>query len=151
MKILSKAYGEVNIDERQVITFHKGLFGFETLHEYALLDASQQPFYWLQSLDLVEVAFVLIKPSLFRSDYEAAVVPSELAPLGLSSTEDENALVFSIVTFQKGWEDMTANLQGPVIINRESKRGQQFVSFDPRWETRHNIAAEMAAQKVEAC
>ena len=69
MQIKSKAYGPIEIDDRQLIRFPSGLFGFETLSDFALLDAAQQPFYWLQSVDVEQVAFVLIKPTIFRTDY----------------------------------------------------------------------------------
>ncbi|MDC7234064.1 MAG: flagellar assembly protein FliW [Spirochaetales bacterium] len=151
MKILTKAYGEVEIDERQIIHFPNGLFGFETLHEFALLDATQQPFYWLQSLDVDEVAFVLIKPTIFRPDYNPAVMNSDLEALGLKDCSEENALVFTIVTFLDDNQSMTANLQGPVIVNRGERQGRQCISTDSRWQTRHNIAEEMASQRNSIC
>ena len=151
MQILTKAYGEVEIDERQIITFPNGLFGFETLHDFALLDATQQPFYWLQSIDVDQVAFVLIKPSIFRPDYNPAVMKSELEALSLKNSSEENALVFSIVTFLDDNQNMTANLQGPVIVNRHKRVGRQCISTDSRWETRHNIAEEMASQRNSIC
>lgn len=151
MQILTKAYGEVEIDERQIINFPNGLFGFETLHDFALLDATQQPFYWLQSIDVDQVAFVLIKPSIFRPDYDPSVMKSDLEALRLKVSNEENALVFSIVTFLDDNQNMTANLQGPVIINRHERVGRQCISTDSRWETRHNIAEEMASQRNNIC
>lgn len=151
MQIITKAYGEVEIDERQIITFPNGLFGFETLHEFALLDATQQPFYWLQSIDMDEVAFVLIKPYIFRSDYNPSVMNSDLEALSLKDCSEDNALVFSIVTFLEDNQNMTANLQGPVIINRHERLGRQCISTDSRWQTRHNIAEEMASQRDSVC
>ena len=43
MRINSKAYGPVDIDERQEIYFPRGIIGFEQFKRYALLDAAQQP------------------------------------------------------------------------------------------------------------
>lgn len=151
MQITTKAYGEVEIDERQIIRFPGGLFGFETLHDFALLDASQQPFYWLQSVDVVEVAFVLINPGIFREDYDPALMKSDMEALGLTELTEETALVFSIVTFTEDNQNMTANLQGPVIINRHGRTGRQCISGDSRWMTRHNIAEEMASGRNETC
>lgn len=151
MQVKTKAYGLVDLDERQIIHFPTGLFGFETLHDYILMDARQQPFYWLQSLEVEEVAFVLIKPAIFRGDYLPSVMPSELESLELENDRDENALVFSIVTFHEQDQSMTANLQGPVLINKTTKRGKQCISIDSRWKTRHNIAEELAARKDDVC
>ncbi|MDR1858060.1 MAG: flagellar assembly protein FliW, partial [Treponema sp.] len=64
MKVATKAYGLIEVDERQKIVFPQGLLGFEGLKDYILLDAERQPFYWLQSIDVEQVAFVLVSPFL---------------------------------------------------------------------------------------
>ena len=111
MKVLTKPYGEMEIDEAQRIRFPRGLFGFEDLRDFALLDAAQQPFYWLQSLERVEVAFVLIDPLFFRPDYTPDVDAGELEEIGAARAEDR--LVFAVVTIPENSSQMTANLQGP--------------------------------------
>ena len=145
MKVKTKAYGPIDIDEHQKITFPMGLFGFETLKEYVLLDAERQPFYWLQSMDLEEVAFVLINPFLFRPDYEMDVDNEELSKIGIN--DPGKAIIFSIVTVPYDGKPLTANLQGPLIINKESKLGMQAVLTDSRWKTKHDIVAELSAAK----
>jgi flagellar assembly factor FliW len=150
MIVETKAYGTVDIDERQRITIPSGLYGFEGLENYVLMDARQRPFYWLQSLDVQEVAFVLIDPKLIRADYDAAINSSDLEELGLESPSDERFLQFAIVTIPDERQDMTANLQGPIIINKESRVGRQCISQNDKWHVRHNILEEMAAGK-DAC
>ena len=145
MKVITKAYGPIEVDEHQRITFPMGLFGFETLKEYVLMDAEKQPFYWLQSMDLEEVAFVLINPFLFRPDYEMDVDNEELLSIGIN--DPGKALIFSIVTIPADGSPLTANLQGPLIINRQSKLGMQAVLTDSRWKTKHDIVAELSAAK----
>jgi len=151
MEIQTKAYGLIDIDERQKIFFPDGILGFENLKEYALMDASQQPFYWLQSLKMAEIAFVLINPTLFRPDYKAAVSVAELQEIELESGTDERSLVFAIVTIPEDQTKMTANLQGPVIINKEKRIGRQCISTYMEWKTRHYILEELAALKDNVC
>ena len=141
MKVLTKAYGPVEVNEKQRITFPSGLFGFESFKEYVLLDAEQQPFYWLQSLDVEQVAFVLVSPFIFRPDYEMNVDNEELLPIGI--TDPGKAIIFSIVTIPADDSPMTANLQGPLIINRQTRIGKQGVLTDPRWQTKHDIMKEL--------
>jgi flagellar assembly factor FliW len=142
VKVATKAYGLIDVDERQKIIFPQGLFGFENLTEYLLLDAERQPFYWLQSIDVEQVAFVLVSPFLFRPDYEVNISNDELAEIGINSPE--KALIFSIVTIPPDGGPMTANLQGPLIINRDTRTGKQAVLADTRWKTKHDIMAELA-------
>jgi flagellar assembly factor FliW len=143
VKVATKAYGLIDVDERQKIIFPQGLFGFEALHSYLLLDAERQPFYWLQSTDVEQVAFVLVSPFLFRPDYELNISNEELAEIGIHSPE--KALVFSIVTIPADGSPMTANLQGPLIINRDTRTGKQAILSDTRWKIKHDIMAELAA------
>jgi flagellar assembly factor FliW len=149
MRVNTKAYGPIDVDERQRIHFSAGILGFETLHDFVLLDAAQPPFYWLQSMDVVEIAFVLIDPRIFRPDYTLEVEPSEIEALGI--TAEEQTLDFVIVTVPEDPMDMTANLQGPIIINKVTRTGRQSISVNPRWQVRHPILKELAALEQEQC
>jgi flagellar assembly factor FliW len=142
IRVDTKAYGAIEVDERQKILFPYGILGFESLKEYVLLDAAQPPFYWLQSLEVLEIAFVLINPRIFNPDYRLEVSPEELAEIGIHSPEE--ALDFAIVTIPEDPREMTANLQGPIVINRVSRTGRQSISTNPRRELRHPILKELA-------
>jgi flagellar assembly factor FliW len=144
VKLVTKAYGLIDVDERQKITFPEGLLGFEQIKDYVLLDAERQPFYWLQAIAVEELAFIMINPFLFRPDYEVNVDDGELQEIGLS--DPKMALTFSVVTIPAEGP-MTANLQGPLIINRESRLGKQAILTDSRWKTKHNVMEELASVK----
>ena len=148
MKIATRPYGEIEIEDRQRITFPRGLFGFEELREFALLDSTQQPFYWLQSLERVEVAFVLIDPLFFRPDYTPDVDPAEVEEVAAGDRED--LLVFAIVTVPTTAAQMTANLQGPLLLNRRTRTGRQSISANPRWGVRHVVMDELARARQGA-
>ncbi len=137
MKIDTKPFGSITIEERQVISFPSGLFGFEQHIRFALLDASQAPFFWLQSVQDVHPAFLIINPYLFRPDYLLEIPDVDYEELG-SPPEDE-VLVFAIVTVPERTEELTANLQGPVVINRRDRIGKQSIHSDPQWHTKHRI------------
>jgi flagellar assembly factor FliW len=57
--------------------------------------------------------------------------------------EPESLLVFAIVTIPENPSLMTANLQGPIIINPEKKLGRQAISMNDRYHVRHRILDEM--------
>ncbi|TFG65282.1 MAG: flagellar assembly protein FliW [Spirochaetales bacterium] len=143
MQIQTKPYGLIDADERQRLQFPFGIFGFENLKNYILMDAREQPFFWLQSLDVPEIAFILINPYLFRPDYSAEVDPLDLEEIRIEKQED--VLIFAIVTIPENQARMTANLQGPILINRKEKVGRQSISTNPRWKTKHLILEELAA------
>lgn len=143
MKVNTKAFGLIEVDEKQKVIFPLGLYGFEDFREYVIMDAEHQPFYWLQSIEDRDTAFVLINPFLFRKDYEVNLENDELAEIGIRAPE--SALIFAIVTIPADGTPMTANLQGPLIVNRENMTGKQAILSDVRWKTRHDIIAELNA------
>jgi flagellar assembly factor FliW len=149
MEVTTKPYGKIDVDERQKIFMPYGILGFEHLKNYVLLDARQQPFYWLQSLDVVEVAFVLINPRIFRPDYELKVEQEELDEIDIESSND--ILDFAIVTIPENAAKMTANLQGPIIINRRTRIGRQSISQNSKWKVRHMIMEELAKVEQTSC
>jgi len=141
MKVDTKAFGLIEVEEKQKVIIPQGLFGFEEYNEYMLFDAEHEPFYWLQSVKEKEIAFVIINPFIFRKDYEANVTNEELAEIGIKTPD--NALIFVIVTIPQDGGPMTANLQGPIIINKENMTGMQAILSDGKWKTRHDIMAEI--------
>ncbi|MFP4363938.1 MAG: flagellar assembly protein FliW [Spirochaetia bacterium] len=149
MQIQTKPYGTIQIDDRQVINFPFGILGFENFRDFALLDAQQQPFYWLQSLAVKEIAFILINPWLFRPDYSLDIMQEDLEEIGI--TDKDQALVFAIVTVPENQSKMTANLQGPIVINKETHQARQCISTNQKWKIRHNILDELAKMRNEAC
>ncbi len=142
MTIMTRPFGEREIDEKQMITFPGGILGFETLKSFALLDAERPPFYWLQCIDEPSIAFVMINPYVFRADYVLEIPDGDLDEIG-NPTEEE-ILVFAIVTVPSDGSPITANLQGPVIINRLTRLGRQSISLNPEWRTKHDVLDEMA-------
>ena len=151
MIVNTKAFGRTEIDERQILNFPYGIFGFENLTKYILLDSAQPPFYWLQSFDVREIAFVLINPFLFKPDYNPLIPIDDYNKINLSIEDTENILIFSIVTIPEKSEDMTANLQGPILINKNNKQGIQSISTNIIYRVKHRILEELSGVKDKVC
>lgn len=152
MEVVSKNYGTIEVDERQKITLISGLFGFEDLKEFVLMDAPQKPFLIFQSIEDQNVAFILIDPAFFRKDYHPNINRSDLEQIGIDESNLSQVLTLAVVTIPQDQNNpITANLQGPLVINRETREGRQFIAQDARWLTRHNIIEEMAEQRKESC
>jgi flagellar assembly factor FliW len=145
MDIKTKALGTVSIVDKQIIELREGFYGFNQYHRFALIDAEQKPFIWVQSLDDPNLAFLAIDPFLFRPDYEIDIDDTLLTPLEIDSPSD--VLVFSLITVPPNGGTITANLQGPLIINRKNNLALQAVLSDSRWKTKHDLVAETSAKR----
>ena len=136
MDVKTTRFGTITIPDDRVITFPKGLLGFGSQRNFCLLEpGNDSAFFWLQSVDEPSLAFVVTDPSLFFNDYSVPIKPEQMTELKLARLED--AQVFVIVN--KIDENLTANLQGPLVINTITREGEQVVLADRRWTTRHNL------------
>lgn len=133
MLINTSRFGEVEVDPSRIIRFPKGLLGFPRHQQYVLLEAGQDSyFWWLQSVDMPELAFVVTDPSLFVPTYQVPLREEQMAEMGMASLEE--AQVFVIVN--KREHVLTGNLQGPLIVHLASRVGEQLVLSDRRFTTR---------------
>lgn len=136
MEVRTTRFGVIDIAEDRVITFPKGLLGFGNYKRFCLLEPGEDAcFFWLQSLEEPSLAFVVTDPALFVPEYSVPIRPEQMGDLALDKLDD--AQVFVIVN--KIDQQLTGNLQGPLVVNTMSKTGEQFVLAEKRWTTRHPL------------
>jgi flagellar assembly factor FliW len=133
MIVNTSRFGPVEVDEGRVITFPRGMLGFARFNKYVLIQPNEEGyFFWLQSTEAAELAFVVTDPSLFVRDYRVALKPEQIDEMGLDSVEEAQVLVI----VNKRGTVLTGNLQGPLVINTRTRQGEQLVLSDRRFSTR---------------
>ena len=133
-------FGSIEIETSSVIEFPEGLLGFGDCKRYVLLDhpGGSGPFEWLQSLERPEIAFCVIDPTQFKPDYRIAVKQHELSGIRIKSIED--GVVRVILVIPRGDPmSMTANLQGPLVINKKEMLARQLVLGGGQYPTRFRV------------
>lgn len=111
------------------IDFPTGLLGFPAHRRFRLerfkpSDGGPSPFFILCSLDQ-QLSFPLIHPNSLALDYRPQVTPEVLVALRGHSTDESMFLL--IVTVRDRLEEITVNLQGPLVINPGTALGVQVV------------------------
>jgi flagellar assembly factor FliW len=135
VKITTTRFGEVEVGDGEIV-FASGLLGFEGQTRWVLLSTGPDScYFWFQSVDDPNLAFVVTDPTFFEQDYSVPIRPEQMDSLGISKLED--AQVFVIVN--KIDDQLTGNLQGPLIINTVGKVGEQVVLADTRWSACHPL------------
>lgn len=122
------------------LEFPFGLLGFEECKHFVLEKSEYKPFYWLQSEENQKLSFLVLDPFICFSDYELDVDDGVLSQIDIDSAED--VLVLTIITIPGNGKNITANLEGPLVINRKNKKGLQAILSDSRWTTKHEITPE---------
>ena len=142
MKVLTRDFGEIEADQENIIKFKNGLPGFEELKKFVIIPLSDDsPFMVVQSLDEVEVAFTVIEPGNFISDYKFEISDNIEKELEISSIED--VLVLNIITLQEKLKESTVNLSAPLVININKNLGRQVILDDKRYELKYKFFAEL--------
>ncbi len=124
-----------------VITFPAGIPGFEDIREFALVHLDEYaPFDWLISTDKSNLRFAIINPMLFKPDYSPNIIKEQLDNLEIEKPED--ILLYTLVTIKEDPRESTANLIGPVIINKTKRIGKQIIIDDEKYSTKVKIISE---------
>jgi flagellar assembly factor FliW len=132
----------MTVDDSRIFEFTDGVLGFDYIRQFALLEEEGSPFLWLQAVEEPSLAFVIISPLSFLDEYSLVISQGDLDDVGAKTPEE--LLVFSIVTIPAdNPAGMTANLQGPVIVNPATRKGKQAISLSDKYRVRHNIMEEM--------
>ncbi len=109
MIIKNEQFGEIKFDDNSIIEFPEGLFGFEDLKKFLLIQEEEGLFVWLTSIDEPEIIFPIFSINLLQPDYET---PKDYEPYG-------------IVKLDKEPEKVTINLKAPVFIHKNDRKGYQ--------------------------
>lgn len=127
MVITTKVFGEIEIDDAKIITFDGGIIGFPDLKKFTLLYDSEKSggIKWLQSLDEPAFAMPVMDPLAVKETYNPVVEDELLKPLG--ELDPEEILVLVTVTVPKDLTKMSVNLQAPLVLNAENKKGCQII------------------------
>jgi flagellar assembly factor FliW len=145
MNIETKYFGEMSVEEEKIISFKKGLPGFQDEKAFVLFDFPDNPvFQILQSTVTPVVAFVVTSPYHFYKEYVFDL--DEQTKEELVITKPEQVNVLSILTLRDPFADSTINLQAPLIINTDSLHGQQIILSD-EFSSRTLLQGEKARLK----
>ena len=130
MKLTTRIFGEVEIEDSKIINFPNGIIGFPDLTRFTLIhdeeeESGKNTIRWLQSVDEPGFAMPVIDPLVVCPDYSPSVDETKVSDIG--DIKDEDVLVLVTVTVPHDLTKMTVNLMGPFVINTESMKGVQTI------------------------
>jgi flagellar assembly factor FliW len=134
--ILTRQFGPVEIDEGNVFEFPVGIPGFENERQFVCIEKpALRPLIFLQSTLNSDLCFITIPARSVEPGYELDLPPDELRVLGVEGPGESQAsdlACLAIVCLAESGE-ATANLLGPVVLSRETRKGVQAVRDDRRY------------------
>ncbi len=132
-------FGKISCPAQDALCFPDGLVGFaEAVHFVLVPHKEGSPFVWLQSLEVGDLAFLVVDPAVYVPDYSPEM-PDKVA-LALEIVEETPQIVYTIVTIPRGKpQDMTLNLAGPLLINVATRKGMQIVLDTDAYPLKHRV------------
>lgn len=140
MLIKTKHFGEVEIDEANILSFEEGVFGFEEEKSFILLydgEGEASPFCWLQAIGDEKICLPLINPVSYFPNYDPEIAGGLVARIG--ELKEEDLELFTVVVVPENIKKMTTNLMAPILVNVKTKKGIQVIVQDEEYQIRHNL------------
>ena len=133
MKAETRVFGTIDIEEDKIIRMEKGIIGFPSLQNFALIfdkekDSKEASIMWLQSMDDGDIAFPVMVPTVLVPDYRPTVNEEILSPLG--ELNDDNTYMLVTVKVPQDLTKMTTNLKAPIVINLDNNKAVQLIIED---------------------
>lgn len=143
MNILTKIFGEIEVNEEKVLTFDEGIIGFPDLNRFMLIhdaDDDKKTVSWLQSLDEPAFAMPVVDPLAVDPTYNPIVEDELLKSLGEITEED--LIVLVTMTVPRDVKMATVNLKAPFVVNSKNLKACQIILEDERYLVKHPISKE---------
>jgi flagellar assembly factor FliW len=138
MRIVTKFFGEQEIDEQEIISFEHGIPGFEDNKRYIIQKYNDSSiFFVLQSVETAEVALIIIDLERVMTSYSIDLDNEITTELKLAQPED--AAVVAVVTIPGEVAKATVNLAAPIVINLREKIGKQIIIDHPAYNLRQPL------------
>ena len=147
LKVYTSRFGEIEVDEAKIVHFKDGIPAFEDEHEFVILPYEEDsPYYFMQSLQSPDLAFLLTIPFLFFNDYSFEIDDETIKELDIKNQED--VFYYSMITIPNGSvRYMTANLLAPIVLNSENMKAKQVVLEKSNYTTKHRLFPESAKKE----
>lgn len=146
MLIYTARFGELELNEQDLWTMKKPIFGFEKNREFVVLPQKDSPFEYYQAVDDEHLTFVLVDPFIFFKGYEFSL---EQRWSDMLAINDEAEISIRTIVTVRSPEDISLNLKAPLIMNNRLKEAAQIILDIPEYTTRHSIVQQ--AKGGEGC
>ena len=141
MHINTRVFVEIEIEDEKIIMFDNGIVGFPEMQRFAIVHDEEKGvnagIRYLQSLDETEFAMPVMDPLAVMPDYNPEVEDELLKPIG--DFNEENLLVLVTVSVPREIKKISVNLQAPIIINAEEKKGVQVILESGDYKVKYPI------------
>ncbi len=149
MKVIPEIYPtDIDVPPTNQLVLPQGLIGFADYKRAELVYLPDHlPFLWMKLHSATdELHFIVIEPGGIVPGYEPEIFDADAEDLDLRSPAE--AMILNIVTLKRQHPvEGTANLIGPIVVNRRTRIGRQLViSNYSRYSANHALVENPQAE-----
>lgn len=131
-------------DPKNVIRFEDGIYGFENVKDYVLLQEEKTATIWsLQAAYCDYPVLYVINPFLIAKNYNPDISKEDFEKLG--RPEEKDLCILAVAVIKKDLEKSVINLKSPIVINADQKIGRQIISEDSQYPVRYPLFSTLSA------
>lgn len=138
MRLTTSRFGEIEVDDSQIVTFTQPIIGFPEHRRFTVLPGPQDGLtFWLQSTEDGELAFILMNPRSTLPGYEIKLGRHEMDELAVKDLSELD--IYTLVVVSADPKDVRTNLKAPILINPKSRLAKQTILEKSTYPIRHYL------------
>lgn len=138
MRKIKTEFGEMEITPDDIIHFERGLYGFEQVKEYVLINHDENGLIMtMQAADGQMPQFVVLDPYAVIANYSPKLSESDLTFFGNKEISELKFLVIAVVC--ENYLETMINLKSPIVIDPISKKALQVFLENPNYSIKYKV------------
>ena len=145
MNFKSDNFGNIDIDEKDLIDFPAGMIGFSNENKFLLIrQRESSPIAWLQSATNPGLAFPVISLEALAVEYGEETMRDAALAAGIESEPETWSIM---LVFAAPGRDVppTVNLVAPIIVDSETRTGAQVLLDGTKYTACEPLSAWLAS------
>lgn len=124
--------------DRTILHFNEGIYGFEDIKEYVLLQEDEAHTIWyLQAAHSEVPCLIVIDPFTVTEDYNPQLSKADLETLGNPGAED--LCFLAVAVLKEDFKESVINLKSPIVINAKTRCAKQIILENNDYPIRYKL------------
>lgn len=140
MKITTKEFGDIQINNEDIIKFTRSIYGFEGNDKYVIFkDSPEDDIMYLQSIEDSNLHFVIVEPYAILPNYNPELTEDDILALNINKDEIINLKYMLIAVITEELEKSVVNLKNPIVIDPKSRNAIQAILQNQDYPLRYPL------------
>lgn len=143
MKITTKEFGDIQVENDAIIKFARSIYGFEGNDDFVILkDMPDDDIMYLQSIEDTNLHFVIVDPYSILPNYKPELSDDDIQALNITKDEILNLKYMLIAVITEDVKNSVVNLKNPIVIDPSKRHAIQAILQNQDYPLRYPLFIE---------